>query len=395
MSKIFVILANSIEGTRYSGGERIMCEIARHLSPEIAVEVCTWEDGFKIFERERVLNIKRNVWKIGRFKKWGMMPRFFFRIMTGIFYAIKFKIRNDQTRYTFYPSSDFWPDYIPFLILKYKYPKAKFIGTYYLGAPNPFIGFRKEYEKKFQIPKIKDFLYFFQHLLAENTIHLVSDYIFVTSEPDKNKFINKGFTKDKIFDIKGGVNFENYNNLPRNIEKIYEAVFYGRFHPQKGVLELIDIWKILVNKFPTAKLIMIGDGQLYDEVKQKIKRLKLSDNIILKGFMPDSSEKITIFSQSKVVCHPAVFDSGGMAAAEVMYLGIPGVSFDLESLKTYYPKGMLKTECFNLEEFADNIYKLLSNKDLYDKLAKESKECVVENFDWKEKIKIVRDFIYE
>ena len=43
-----------------------------------------------------------------------------------------------------------------------------------------------------------------------------------------------------------------------------------------------------------------------------------------------------------MVVHPAIFDSGGMAAAEAMAWGLPGVSFDLPALKTYYPQGMIK-----------------------------------------------------
>ena len=55
--------------------------------------------------------------------------------------------------------------------------------------------------------------------------------------------------------------------------KKYDAVFIGRFHPQKGVLELIDIWKRVVNKKPQAKLAMIGDGPLMKKVQLKIKKI--------------------------------------------------------------------------------------------------------------------------
>ena len=41
--------------------------------------------------------------------------------------------------------------------------------------------------------------------------------------------------------------------------------------------------------------------------------------------------------------------------------------FDLEALKTYYPKGMIKSKCFNFSDFAKNILKLLDDKKLYQK----------------------------
>ena len=138
---------------------------------------------------------------------------------------------------------------------------------------------------------------------------------------------------------------------------------------------------------------MIGSGPLFLEVEKRIKGNNLSNNIFLKGHMDDSEEKLKLFAESKIVVHPAVYDSGGMASAEVMYLEVPGVSFDLEALKTYYPKGMLKTKCFDLEEFSNNIYRLLCDKDLYKKTASEAKECVIENFDWSKKAQKILKFI--
>ena len=101
---------------------------------------------------------------------------------------------------------------------------------------------------------------------------------------------------------------------------------------------------------PNSKLAMIGVGELENEAKAKINKLGLESNIVLFGFK-DGYEKLKIFKDSRVVVHPAIYDSGGMAACEAMACGLPGVSFDLPALKTYYPKGMLKTPCYDLEAF--------------------------------------------
>ena len=82
---------------------------------------------------------------------------------------------------------------------------------------------------------------------------------------------------------------------------------------------------------------MIGVGELESEVKKKIRRCGLEQNIILFGFK-DGIEKIRIFKDSRVVVHPAIYDSGGMAACEAMACGLPGVSFDLPALKNLLSK---------------------------------------------------------
>jgi glycosyltransferase involved in cell wall biosynthesis len=76
-----------------------------------------------------------------------------------------------------------------------------------------------------------------------------------------------------------------------------------------------------------------------------------------------------------------------MAASEAMAWGLPGVSFDLEALKTYYPKGMLKTSCFDTDEFAENILNLLSNPYQYKEMSLEALQLVHEEWEWNNRAK--------
>jgi glycosyltransferase involved in cell wall biosynthesis len=76
-----------------------------------------------------------------------------------------------------------------------------------------------------------------------------------------------------------------------------------------------------------------------------------------------------------------------MAAAEAMAWGLPGVSFDLNALKTYYPKGMLKTSCFDTDEFAKNILSLLFNPSQYNAMSLEALQLVHEKWEWNNRAK--------
>jgi len=107
----------------------------------------------------------------------------------------------------------------------------------------------------------------------------------------------------------------------------------------------------------------------------------MNENITLFGFK-SGKDKFDIFKNSKIVVHPAIYDSGGMAAAEAMAWGLPGVSFDLESLKTYYPQGMLKSPQNNFQSFADNIVKLLTDSKLYNQISDDALELIRKEWDW-------------
>ncbi len=85
--------------------------------------------------------------------------------------------------------------------------------------------------------------------------------------------------------------------------------------------------------------------------------------------------------------HPATFDSGGMAAPEAMAWGLPGVSFYLKALKTYYPKGILKTSCFDTDEFAENILSFLSNSSQYKAMSLEALQLAQEEWEWNDRPK--------
>ena len=78
-----------------------------------------------------------------------------------------------------------------------------------------------------------------------------------------------------------------------------------------------------------------------------------------------------------------------------MAWGLPGVSFDLESLKTYYPYGMIKTKCYNLQEFADNILLLIENKKLYNKISKkEAYILITQVWDWNKRADLIYQKIF-
>jgi glycosyltransferase involved in cell wall biosynthesis len=93
---------------------------------------------------------------------------------------------------------------------------------------------------------------------------------------------------------------------------------------------------------------MVGHGKLLKKCKKLAEKL----NIYFMDFADDKM-KDTCFRTSRIIVHPSTFDSGGMSCAEGMAYGLPAVGFDLETHKTYYPKGMLKAK--TKEDFANYI----------------------------------------
>jgi glycosyltransferase involved in cell wall biosynthesis len=350
MKKLLIIANNNI-GQGQSGGDTIFLNFIKYWQKDLNITVLGSQETKDLLKRYQLQKIK-----FIKTDDETNLPLLFHqirRIIKSIKSIYKLRTKHYDLIYTV---SDFYPDLIPGLIYKAYKHQSKLICGYYLFAPNPFDS-QSPYIQTDQF--FKGLFYYLSQLPSRLAVNLWADIVMVTSNPDIQKFPNK-----KVIVVQGGV-----DKAPKiKSRKIYDAVFLGRLHPQKGPLELIDIWKYVVKQKPKAKLALIGDGGLEKRIKTKIKKNKLEKNITMFGFKT-GIEKYKIFSQSKVALHPAIYDSGGMAMAEALSTGIPGVSFDLEALKTYYPKGVLKTKCFNKRQFAKNIIKLLDDKKLYKQYA--------------------------
>jgi len=397
----FIFFALASHGEGLSGSDRIYIELARVWGQTEQVDICVWREGQKMIDRQKLdyslidtsgvadqksAGVFLHVVRLGLWAQMGFVICYLARIVAGIALGLSLRVTNGPETYV-YSSNDFWMDLLPGLLLKLRFPKITWISSFYLAAPNLFRGFDETGRSSFKLPNLKLIIYWLQQIPTYFMTYFLSDYVFVTSDPDRIRFPRQD-KAGKVVVVRGGVRLEPINKWRENnkhIKKKYLAVFQGRFHPQKGAVELVYIWAKVVEKVPTAKLAMIGDGGLMPKVKRTIAKLNLEKNIKLFGYVYDGIEKYQLFAQSRIVVHPAVYDSGGMASAEAMAFGLPAVGFDLHAYQSYYPKGMLKVTSGDLTKFAGAIISLDSDSQLYNKYHKEALDLIVNHWSWRKR----------
>ncbi len=404
----FYFFALAPTGEGISGSDRVFIELARRWSEKIPLTIYTTEEGIKMMQRQK---LKGKLLKIIKVEKGKLPKNFFIRYLYKIFLAINLglslQITDHQSRITFiYSSSEFWMDSLPALIIKIRYPKINWIAAWYQTAPNPLKGFIEQSSKvkvqrtPLESPRLltgqggrrqsryslSALFYWLMQFPIKPLISKIADKVIVNNEEEKKQFPNhakRGDTTVLIGAVPLNEIKEFLSTNPHLLStKKYDAVFQGRFHPQKGVVELIDIWRKVVEKIPDAKLAMIGDGPLMNKVKLQISNYKLQNNIVLFGYLFDGEEKYKIFSQSKIVVHPAYYDSGGMAAAEAMAFGVACVGFNLKAYNSYYPEGMIKAKIGDLDSFAHKITELIDNPKLRKDLGDKAKAMIYKNYSW-------------
>ncbi|MFA7301109.1 MAG: glycosyltransferase [Candidatus Shapirobacteria bacterium] len=384
MPKTLLVIANNNIGTSQSGGDTIFLELIKHWQNKLDITVFGCQEAHALLNRYQLDHIKfiktddTNLHSHPSVS--NLLIHTIRRIFWGITTALKYRHVFISSNYC-YTSSDFYPDYLLGLIYKMINRRGIWIACHYLFISKP-----TDNDSSYKSEKLKGWLYFLSQIPTKYFTQKFADIIYITSEPDISYFPNK-----KVIVIRGGVNLnpsKKYFQSKKITKKIYDGLFIGRLHPQKGVLELIDIWQLLCVKIPNAKLAIIGDGILNQQLISKIKKLSLQSNIKLFGFKI-GAEKYKIIEQSKVILHPATFDSGGMAAADAMSFGLPGVSFDLPALKTYYPQGMIKVPLYDKHIFANNIYLLLTNKIIYNKTSAKAIDLIKNHWNWDKQSKII------
>lgn len=366
-------------GEGISGSDRILIELAKRWQKKIDLTIITWSSGRKMLERQSFFHPshKAKVIEILITSPYFLI-NYFERILASVAWAIR---QSSQPADFIYSGSEFWMDSFPAIILKLKFPSIKWIAAWYQTAPSPKKGFGDE--KSF----LRSWAYWLVQLPIKYLITKFADYVFVNNELEKNTFPSLSL-QNKAIVVLGAINLREikaYNRRYPKRKKIFDAVFQGRFHPQKGVIGLIGIWSQVVSILPKARLAMIGDGPLMSQVKSEIRNKSLDKNITLFGFVFDGEEKYKIFSSSQLVVHPSVFDSGGMASAEAMAFGIPAVGFDLPAYKDYYPRGMVKVTPGKNHAFAAQIVGLLQNDRKRSALGKQAQNMIELNWSWEKR----------
>ncbi len=385
MKKIH-IFANAALGKGLSGSDRIFIEFAKRWSKDSKVIVHVWEEGHQICIREGLENVEFKLINVGFWCNLGFLFCYLARIIYSIWDAFFIKVDSSDT--ISYSASDFWMDSLPAFILKIRFPKISWVASWYQTAPNPLVGFSQGNRE--QNYKLSAFYYWFVQLPIKPLIDRFADFVLVNNDLEKKQF--KNLSKEKVIVVLGAVDataISNWKEKNKSQIKKIDGIFQGRFHPQKGVVELVDIWKLVLKDIPNAKLVMIGDGPLMEDVKSKINNYKLEENIKLTGYLFDGHEKFKIFSESKIVLHPAFYDSGGMASAEAMAFGLPVIGFNLPSYESYYPKGMIKVTVGDLASFAKHTVQLLQKDSLRKKIGAEGEKWIMQNASWDKRAKEV------
>ena len=109
------------------------------------------------------------------------------------------------------------------------------------------------------------------------------------------------------------------------LERKFVVGHVGRLHPQKNHMFLLDIfWEIKQLK-ENAVLLLVGTGELEKQIREKVSRLGLEQNVI---FLRNRKDMYRIYQAMDIFVFPSLFEGLGIVAIEAQASGIPAICSD-------------------------------------------------------------------
>lgn len=131
------------------------------------------------------------------------------------------------------------------------------------------------------------------------------------------------FGDAKVSVIHNAIDLNKFNPLnykyTHNSNNTIKFVHVGRYGIQKNQLFLIDVFNEFLKLNNNATLSLVGFGDWFDKIKNKIDELNLNDKIEM---LPSDSDIPLLYSKSDITIFPSTYEGLGISLIEAQAMGL-------------------------------------------------------------------------
>ena len=160
----------------------------------------------------------------------------------------------------------------------------------------------------------------------------------------------------------------------------------GRLESCKGHRYLISALRVLKKRGVEIELLLVGDGDLAEELHHRVEKRGLSDSVHFLGVRMDVNEILAI---SDAFVMPSLWEGLGIAALEAMGVGVPVIASKVGGLVEIIDHGStgFLVPPKDSVAIANFLEKLLKNPDMSEHMASQARSQVLKNFTIQESVK--------
>ncbi len=256
-----------------------------------------------------------------------------------------------------------------------------------------FEGLNEAYRNGEKVNKIQLLFFYIQDIILKNLLFKKSTYIFPISGEMLSELVKIGIPRDKMYPLTEGIEpttfkiNSNYNELKKilNINDNEFIISYvGSLSSSRGIEIIIDAFEMVLKDNPQTKLLLIGSGNDFNYLKNKVDRKNLNNSIIFTGQV--SHDEVPNYISISNVCLSIIkplksfFVSSPCKLFEYMILGKPIIANkeipEHERVISESNCGLL-TE-YNTNDIKNAINYSIKNYDNFKLLGENGKKWVIE-----------------
>ncbi len=150
----------------------------------------------------------------------------------------------------------------------------------------------------------------------------------------------------------------------------------GRVAHEKNLPFLLDVYEKLAPRFPKARLVIAGVGPALESVKAETKRRKLENKVMFIGLL-SKQDWADLYAAADINLLASVTETQGLVLTEAMAAGTPCVAVAAMGVKDVMAGGGGLAVNLDVNEFAEAVTRLLTDKALYAKALEEAAQQAI------------------
>lgn len=212
----------------------------------------------------------------------------------------------------------------------------------------------------------------------EETAMLMADRVVAVSRLTKDSIIREyDIPADKIEVVHNSI--DTYDMQPLDPDNAYKYIAklkeqgwrvitnVGRLTVQKGLPNLLEAAKLVIDRAPRTFFLIVGSGEQYYELIEQAARLGISKNVLFVGFQRGKHWRDS-FAIADLFVMPSLSEPFGLTPLEAMHYGTPSLVSKQSGVSEIF-KNCLKIDFWDIHEMANQMTAVVQNDVLRDELA--------------------------
>ncbi len=222
-----------------------------------------------------------------------------------------------------------------------------------------------------------------------------ADAICATSATIQNYL--RPVTSKKVTIIPFGVNIAEF--CKKEVTNLFDKTTFviGSIKPLEELYNihiLIQSFSIIKLKYPTKniKLLIIGEGLQETNLKKLVATLQLTNDVVFTGRIA-FNQIPTYFNMLDILVNISDYESFGVSVIEAMACAKPVIVTNVGGLKEIINSDTigLKVDVGNVEQTTTAIEKLITDKELYERISINARKHVVKHYNWENNLQTMID----